>query len=192
MVKKGLQQLTTLGAVVLAAFIALTNVGSVKAQLLLPLESQLLAPPLIRQIEGNIYAVWPERYSDTMDVYRLSRYDGRTWTHMPNLSIQKGGTIMDIALFSGKIYVSGNFRLFADPQYNCLTVLDNRTWTGVASFTAFFTQVPTIQTMTVFNNRLYAGGRFSRMNGTLVNNLVVNTGTEWGAVGTAVPGADGT
>lgn len=192
MVKKSLQHISAIGAVVFAAFLTLNSIVPAKAQLLLPLESQLPAPPLLRQIEGNIYAVWPERYSDTMDVYRLSRYDGRTWTHMPQLCIQKGGTIMDLALFSGKIYVSGNFRLYADPQYNCLTVLDNRTWTGVASFTAFFTQVPTIQTMTVFNNQLYAGGRFSRMNGTLVNNLVVNTGTEWGAVGTSVPGADGT
>ncbi|MEN9511405.1 MAG: hypothetical protein RLZZ370_1224 [Bacteroidota bacterium] len=191
MVKNNLKRISFIGASVITAFLALICAGQVKAQLLLPLESHLVAPPLLRQIEGNIYAVWPERYTDTMDVYRLSRYDGRTWTHMPQLCIQKGGTITDLALFSGKIYVSGNFRLFFDPQYNCLTVLDNRMWTGVASFTALFTQVPTIQTMAVFNNNLYAGGRFSRMNGTLVNNLVVNTGTEWSALGTSVPGADG-
>jgi hypothetical protein len=164
---------------------------SLSAQLLLPLKSNLPAAPLIREINGNIYAVWPERYTDSMDVYSLSRYDGRTWTNMPPLRIQRGGIISDLAVYNGKVYAAGNFRLLNDPQFNCITVLENKVWAGVASFTASFTQVPYVQSLAVFNNMLYAGGRFLRVNGVLANNLLVYQGSSWEPLGSGVPGADG-
>ncbi|MBU6325784.1 MAG: hypothetical protein KJS92_09875, partial [Bacteroidetes bacterium] len=161
------------------------------AQLLLPLKTNLPGAPLIRQIDGNIYAVWPERYTDSMDVYSLSRYDGRTWTNMPPLRVQRGGVVSDLAVYNGKVYAAGNFRLLNDPQFNCITVLENKVWAGVASFTASFAQVPHVLSLAVFNNSLYAGGRFLRVNGALANNLVFYQGSSWEPLGSGVPGADG-
>ena len=176
---------------ILCALVMQAGTAMLSAQLLLPLKTNLMAPPVVRQTEGNIYAIWPERYTDSMDLYRLSRYDGRTWTNMPPLSVQRGGVITDLATYNGKVYVSGNFKLYNDPQFNCLTVLENKVWSGVASFTASFTQNPTVQSLAVFNNALYAGGRFLRMNGALVNNLLVFQGSSWEPVGSTIPGADG-
>jgi len=174
-------------------FLLLTPLSSgfLRAQLMLPLQTNLQARPLMRQIDGNIYAVWGDRFTDTMDVYRLARYDGRVWTYMPNLCIQKGGSISDISICLGKVFVSGNFRLFYDPQYNCLATLENRLWVGMGAFTAPFGQAPTVQSLAVYNGVLYAGGRFTRVNGVLVNHLVSYRGVALEPVGTTVVGADG-
>lgn len=100
-------------------------------------------------------------------------------------------TVYALAVYDNELYAGGSFTLqdsVGDLSYVTKWNILAERWLPVASPGMSSTDSIRIYAMTVFNNELYVGGRFSSIAGVSANNIAKWDGIAWHPVGSGVDG----
>jgi uncharacterized repeat protein (TIGR01451 family) len=177
----------------LAATLLLASASGLKlkAQLGIPVRLDMESVPVTRVLEGSIYAAWISPLNDSNDLVHVAKYDGRTWYNLPSFRILKGGQVHDLALYKGRLYAAGGFIMTADRRNTCLAMLNGRIWSGLAAFSHQQPELPAVHSLAVFEDKLFAGGRFTQIASTEITHLAAYNGTSFTRAVNTAAGTDG-
>lgn len=106
----------------------------------------------------------------------VHRYSNGTWQAMPGLAVN--GSLGAVTQFGSETVACGDFVLLGGAT---VARWDGSAWQPMGTNASTFGR--TIETLTVFNGRLYAGVVNPNVGGTQIPPLFVWTGTDWSAVG---------
>ena len=110
----------------------------------------------------------------------VSKYDGSTWNKAANF--QGSITTMASDTVNNMVYV-GNSSTVQLYQY------DNTAWSPIGTgVIKDGTKGGTPWALMVWNNKLYAGGLFDKVDGMSASNAAMWNGTTWSAIGAGLPG----
>ncbi len=105
---------------------------------------------------------------------------GSGFTTTPTAALFNINAIVE---FGGELFIGGNFAMNngTDPEFYDVAKWDtaNSRWVAVGDGTCD----GVVNELTVYNNKLYAGGNFDDLGAAGTNNIAVYDGTSWGAVG---------
>jgi len=99
-----------------------------------------------------------------------------TWNQ---IGFNANGEINALCVFNGELYY-GSTDNSPPPGYSTLAKWDGLTWVDVAGITA---ATPSINSLTIFNNKLIAGGRFASLGGLTIANIAEYDGSNWALTG---------
>ncbi len=151
----------------------------------------------ITQFNGDLYAVGyifngtfnvPDSY--TAKVFKLS---GGSWSEVgsgfESNQFPESTRVLAIAEYNGELYIGGTFTMDngVDPPFNHVAKWDatNGRWVQVGNGNITGSDIR-IQELTVYDGKLYAGGRFTELGAAGVNGIAAWSGASWEAVGTGI------
>lgn len=168
-------------------FILQLFANNAKAQVWFP-EGEYAIPvtPIAISIDNSIIFTVGKYTEDTAKSYWIvSKYDGKNWSNLPALILNKTAEVMTIKFYGGSIYVGGNFT-FDNGLYSSLIRFNGTAWVPVTKFKRANSQLPiTVSSLEVFNKKLILGGNFNSVITTLKDSLpylIAYNGTDFSSV----------
>lgn len=111
-------------------------------------------------------------YCSTGD-YKISTYDGNTWTTIASNYI--GGH--DMGCYNGDLYVAGIFSSIENIAVNNIAKWNGQVWSPVGAGVTGGNNW--INALAVYNGELYVGGHFTTAGGVSASNIASWNGTSW-------------
>lgn len=153
-----------------------------------------LGYPVVAHAEGqDLYVGGAFLSVDGVFVYRIARFDGRSWHAMGQGLGHRGlgnytDTVWDIVRFQGDLYAAGQFNFPDFAGYN-LARWDGQQWVPagwIGRYSGSYWEVPLV--MAADPNHLYVGGTFLSVNGEPIRGIARWNGSEWSMLGEGLNG----
>jgi outer membrane protein assembly factor BamB len=138
-------------------------------------------------IDGELYAAACGLGPPDSQSCGLLRWTGNDWevaVHGFNLAIHA------MAWFEDHLVVGGRFTRHGSTELNGIARWDGQAWHSMEGGLNHDWVTPMVQSMTVFDGQLHAGGVFLEIGDERVNNLARWDGSDWHALGKGLTGAD--
>lgn len=146
----------------LIVFILQFFATNAKAQVWFP-EGEYSIPvtPVAFTIDNSLIFTIGKYTEDTSKSYWIvSKYDGRNWSTLPVLILNKTAEIITIKLYANQIYVGGNFT-FDNGLYSSVIRFNGTNWGAISKFRRNNQTTPTVLSLVTFNKKLIIGGNFN-------------------------------
>ncbi|MFH1700542.1 MAG: dockerin type I repeat-containing protein [Candidatus Zixiibacteriota bacterium] len=136
--------------------------------------------------EGLLIAAGEFKVAGSVIACNIASWDGSTWTP---LGSGTKGWVADLVIYDDRLIAGGFFTEAGDVAANCVAAWDGFNWSPLdLGLTADpFTQAQ-VQALTVYDNKLVAGGRFSIAGGIPANNIAAWNGSTWSPLGSGISG----
>jgi hypothetical protein len=129
---------------------------------------------------NELYAGGVYNKIDTTISHGLTKWNGTSWTQVGDYKKKCFGTIYDINVFNGELYVFGQLTDTLGLPMN-IARFDGQDWHRVTNL--FNGGMDAIETSAVYNNELYVGGLFGKYQGSAFNFIAKYNGSSWSDVG---------
>ncbi|MEW6016123.1 MAG: dockerin type I repeat-containing protein [Candidatus Zixiibacteriota bacterium] len=144
------------------------------------------------EFQGSLYAGGSFRYADGIEVWNIAKWDGLSWNRLGGGIFGDACTIFD---FQGKMVVGGYFD-YAANRPNAWTVeaigianWDGVSWSSLGSgLTHHGDYHGYAYVVTLYENRLIAGGYFTSAGGTSASAIAAWDGLSWAPLGSGLDG----
>jgi len=117
----------------------------------------------------------------------VSAWDGDSWTSL-GFNTQNSATVEALAVYDDELIVSGYYRVIAGGQAGLIAAWDGTSWSTLGTALGQQYYWAAVGALTVFDDELVVGGRFSTINGNSANNIAVWDGQSWSGLGTGTNG----
>jgi len=121
-------------------------------------------------------------------IYMMGFWDENLWNQMGFDPFSSFGLLIaDIEIYQGDLYAAGILNMVDSSIVNNIVKwnVTDSTW-GSVDNGVYLGNIGNVNTMTVFNNELYVGGRFDTAGTVNVNNIAKWNGVNWTSVGNGI------
>ncbi len=146
---------------------------------------------------GELYATGTFDTAGGIQANSIAKWDGNSWSAVgggiPGFALlgpnDTTGTVVNaMAVYNGELYVGGSYTLAGGVSVSDIAKWNGSSWSAVGAGIGN-TQLPTqstVTSLTVINNKLYAGGGFQNASGVSAINIAAWDGNAWTALGAGV------
>ncbi len=129
---------------------------------------------------NELYAGGVYNKIDTTISNGLSKWNGTSWAQVGDYKKKCFGTIYDINVYNGELYVFGQLTDTLGVPMN-IARFDGQKWHRVTNL--FNSSMDAIETTVIYNNELYVAGPFGKYQGSAFNFIAKFNGSTWSNVG---------
>ena len=123
---------------------------------------------------------------DNESVY-ITKWDGATWTNLPNVTGYVTDCILDMSFYKGELYICGKWDSAGSVED--IYKWEGSNWKPVGN--GIHGSWAGLNCMAVYNNELYVGGLFTKADGNPGNFIAKWDGSSWSEVGGGLGGLNG-
>lgn len=128
---------------------------------------------------GKLVASGEFHISGNTPLTHIAMWDGSFWSNV-GFGLVTPATVL--AVYNGRLVVNN----FDNSGNGSIGAWDGTSWAPLDTYywNCFFDDAEIIRSLTVFDGKLYAAGRFDTADGHAASNIVVWNGTSWSPIGT--------
>ncbi len=146
---------------IILAFIGLIFAFQAKAQVWFPEGEFYMPQPVAFTIDNNlIFTVSKYNEDTTKSYWVVGKYDGKSWSNLPALVLNKTAEINTIKLYGTQLFVGGNFT-YDNGAYSALIKFNGTNWGPISKFRRNNQQNAVVSSLEIFNKKLIIGGNFN-------------------------------
>lgn len=114
---------------------------------------------------------------------RIAAWDGRAWSA---LGAGMNKPVYALATYKGRLFAAGSFTEAGGETAIRIASWDGRSWSYVGTEETSLSSYPKVYALTVYDNKLIAGGVFSKIGGLLAYDIAAWDGSSWSTLGRGV------
>ncbi|NOY89466.1 MAG: hypothetical protein GXO93_08810 [FCB group bacterium] len=123
---------------------------------------------------------------------KIAAWNGSSWSPlgsgMSGYYPYSDAYVQSLTVYNNKLIAGGEFTTAGGVAANNIAAWDGSSWSPLGSGMSGIDPNTYVQTLTVYNNKLIAGGRFTAAGGVAANNIAAWNGSSWSPLGSGTNG----
>ncbi len=136
---------------------------------------------------NNLYAGGIFTTANGIPANRIAKWNDSEWFAV---GTGMNSDVSDLVVYNNELYAGGAFDTAGGITANKIAKWNNTAWSAVGTHGLSSAYGPSVNALAVYNNELYAGGRFATVDDIAVDNIAKWNNSSWSIVGSGTSGVD--